>query len=125
MLVLENARRANIAGTAHHAAAASNSCHARFASVLTACERTRQRGLAQHFLSMYSVVELWCVVVIVVLDYARVVSRDPDLDMEPIEMVLLQVQRRRALEDEEPSRILHVVVARLRWDGDATMSARI
>ena len=87
--------------------------------------------MAQHFLSMYSVVILWCVVV---LDEARVVSwnlqlLNPDLDVEPVEIVLLHLQLKiretRAFEEDEPSCVLHVVVVRLRWDGDATMSARI
>ena len=76
---------------------------------------------------MYSVVNERPVVV---LEFARVVSRNlqplnPDLDVEPIGKLLLQLQRRRVAEDEEPSRVLHVVVVRLCRDGDATMSARI
>ena len=87
-----------------------NSCHARSASVLTAHKRTRQRGSAQHFLSMDSVVNERPVVV---LDDAQVVSRNPqllqpDLDVEPAEIVLLHLQRRIVFEEDKPSCVLHV-----------------
>ena len=104
-----------------------NNCHARSASVLTAHKRTRQRGAAQHFLSMDSIVNERPVVV---LDDARVVSRNlqllnPDLDIEPVEIVLLQVLCRAVPEEGEPSCVLHIVVVRLGQESDATMSARI
>ena len=97
-----------------------NNCHARSASVLTAHKRTRQCGLAQHFLSMDSIVNERPVVV---LDDARVVSRNlqllnPDLDVEPVEIVLLQVLHRAVPEEDEPSCVLC-------QGSDATMSARI
>ena len=66
---------------------------------------------------------------VVVLDDARVVSRNlqllnPDLDVEPVEIVLLQVLRRAVPEEDEPSPVLLIIVVHLRQDGDATMSAR-
>ena len=59
---------------------------------------------------------------VVVLDDARVFSRNlqllnPDLDVEPVEIVPIQVLRRAVLEEDEPSCVLLVVVVRLRRDG--------
>ena len=103
-----------------------NNCHARSASVLTAHKCTRQRGAAQHFLSMDSIVNERPVVV---LDNAQVISQNlqllnPDLDIEPVEIVLLQVLHRAVPKEDEPSPVLLIIVVRLRQDGDATMSAR-
>ena len=65
----------------------------------------------------------------IVLDTAQVVSRslqlcNPDLDMEPCGILLLQLAARiHAIEEGE--QFSHVAVDRLRQTGDATLSSRV
>ena len=91
---------------------ALNSYHARATSVLTAHKCTRQCDTAQHFLSMHSAANKRPVVI---LDYVQVVSQNlqllkPDLDIEPVDIVLLHLQCRIVFEEDEPCCVLHVVV---------------
>ena len=74
--------------------------------------------MAQYFVSVHSVVREW---VVIVLDVARVVSLNlqlcnPDLDVEPFEISLLQLVSRcgHVIKEEEPFIVLHGVVETLR-----------